>query len=283
MFFFIFRKLSNALGSRSLSACVCFKSRVLTNEQLRKNKSYTAFPHISTEKEPLEDSASPFIHRTSCFRLMPHFSESSFPDPNFSTISVMSVSAQYESSPQVLAVEDSEKEVNTFDETVLHSWRRSTIRQRSFSDPVSKEALGRRSLSLPDMDKETSGVTETLHKVKASPSRLQFPEQPLERLKEEMSPFAQSTHSLPGDSSSIMSVVNTDDGHIGDESFYFQTVAGDEEVTDRWINSKRRQSITKETSHSLLTDIEEGNTEVFEYQNRSSFRKGKRNTFFKVR
>ncbi|KAK2554868.1 hypothetical protein P5673_023519 [Acropora cervicornis] len=80
-----------------------------------------------------------------------------------------------------------------------------------------------------------------------------------------MSPFAQSTHSLPGDSSSIMSVVNTDDGHIGDESFYFQTVAGDEEVTDRWINSKRRQSITKETSHSLLTDIEEGHTEVDSY------------------
>lgn len=265
-FVFIFRKLLNALGSRSLSACVCFKSRVLTNEQLRKNKSYTAFPHISKEKEPLEDSASPFIHRTSCFRLMPHFSESSFPDPNFSTISVMSVSAQYESSSQVLAVEasseDSDKEVNTFDETVLHSWRRSTIRQRSFSDPVSKEALSRRSLSLPDIDKETSGVTETLHKVTASPSRLQFPEQPLERLKEEMFPFAQSNHSPPGDSSSIMSVVNTDDGHIGDESFYFQTVAGDEEVTDRWINSKRRQSITKETSHSLLTDIEEGNTEV---------------------
>ena len=195
---------------------------------------------------------------------MPHFSESSFPDPNFSTISVMSVSAQYENSPQVLIVEasgeDSDEKVNTFDETVLHSWRRSTSRQRSFSDPVSKEALGRRSLSLPDIDKETSGLTETFHKVTASPSRLQFPEQPLERLKEEMSPFAQSAHSLQGDSSSIMSVVNTDDGHIGYESFYFQT--GDEEVTDCWINSKRRRSISKQTSLSLLRDIEEGNTEV---------------------
>ena len=262
--------MTNGLSRRSLSACVCSKSpRFFKDEQLRKNKSYTAFPHINRE-QPFDDSASPFIHRTSCFRLMPHFSESSFPDPSFSTISIIPLTSQYEISQEHSAVEtsgseDSSKEDDAFNETVLHSWRRSTIRQRSFSDPVSmKETLSRRSLSLSDMDKRTSGLNETLSKVMGSPSRLQFPEQPLEKLKEEifLSSSGQSTHSLPGDSSSVMSIVNIDDGHIGDESFYRKTFNGDEEVTDRWINCKRSQSITTQASRTLLTAAEEGRTQV---------------------
>ena len=53
----------------------------------------------------------------------------------------------------------------------------------SYSEPAPVKPEGRvRTLSLPDMEEKRSRGQETMHKVKASPSRLQFPEQSLKNL-----------------------------------------------------------------------------------------------------
>ena len=204
---------------------------------------------------------------------MPHLSESSFPDPGYSTVTVLSLSEQFENSPPNLTFEissdseDSGREQNNTKETVLHSWRRASNRPRSHSEPIFIETEDRaRTWSLPEMEKKSSRVTETMHKVKVSPSRLRFPENTLERLKEELSSpsLAKSIHSsLAVASSSVMSAVDDCEGRSRGSIVYLEAVSGaGEEVTGHWMNRKRTQSIAKPTSVSLLKEIDEKNTEV---------------------
>ena len=262
---------------RSLSDSTSLKSSsVYSAEQLRKTKSYTTFPHIDTQPQHTCTSFSPSIHRTSCFRLMPHLSEDSFPDPNYPTISVLSLCTQYENYPVSVAFEisseseeDSDKEQSSkLEERVLHSWRRPSCRPRSFSEPIHTVETARRARtwSLPDVEEKSSRDNETMHKVKLSRSRLQFPERPLENLKEEVSSCSQgqSSESVKVGSSSVMSVVDNCEENFGDESFSFQEVSGGEEMIGHWINRTRKQPITKPPSFSSLTEIDEGNIEELE-------------------
>ena len=196
---------------------------------------------------------------------MPHLSEGSFPDPNFSTVSVLLLSTQFENEPVDIACEfssDSEasgKEQNNLEETVLHSWRRPSYLFRAQSELVSLGTSNRgRTWSLPDMKEKSSQVDETIYKVKVSPSRLQFPEPPLEKLKEEISAASTEIHC-----SSVVSVVDRCEANCGSEILYPPTVYdGEELVTVHWTNRKRRQSFTKNPSLSLLTEIDNGNTEL---------------------
>ena len=262
----LFRGITHGYRRRSQSDCINSKSaRTFTAEQLRKHKSYTAFPHIASQSKHKERTLSPSVHRSSCFRLMPHLSQGSFPDPNFSTVSVLSLSVPFENGTADIACEissDSEEsgqEQNNFEETVLHSWRRPSYRLRAYSEPVSMGISDRaRSWSLPDMEEKSSQVNETIHKVKVSPSRLQFPEQPLEKLKEEITTASSMVHC-----SSVMSVVDRCEADFDNEVAYPQAVPdGEEPVTVHWTNRKRRQSFTKHPSLSVLTEIDNSNTEL---------------------
>lgn len=269
-----FRAISCEQRKRSLSDSTSLKSpSVLTVEQLRKTKSYTTFPHIDTRLHDKCATLSPTVHRTSSFRLMPHLSEDSFPDPNYSTMSVLSLSGQFEINPADVAFElssDSEDsciEQRNFEEKVLHSWRRPSSRPRSFSEPVSVETASRaRTWSLPNKEENNSPYNETIHKVKFSPSRLQFPVQILDKLKEENSLFSQgqSKASIKFCSSSVMSVVDSYECGFQDEILDPQAVSVGEEVTGHWINRRRRQSITKPPSFSFVAEIHGGNAEDLE-------------------
>ena len=198
---------------------------------------------------------------------MPHLSEGSFLDQNFPTVSVLSLSSQFENYPLNVAgeissdSEDSEREQGADKESVLHSWRRPSCRPRSHSEPVSMghERLAS-SRSLPNIEEKRSQVEETMHKVKASPSRLQFPEQALEKLKEETSVSSRghSSELVRSRSSSVMSML---DSELGDRLVSSQESPGVEEVMGHWINRTRRQSITKRPSFSLVEEVDEGNEE----------------------
>lgn len=265
-------RITPGLRRRSLSDSVSSKSpSTLIVAELRKTKSYTLFPHIDKQSQ-IRETVTPSVHRTSCFRLMPHLSESSFPDPGYSTVTVLSLSEQFENSPPNLAFEissdseDSDTEQNNVKEPVLHSWRRASNRPRSQSEPIFMETENRtRTWSLPEQEKKSSRDTETMHKVKISPSRLRFPENTLERLKEELSSpsVANSIHSsLTVATSSVMSALDDSEGRSRGSIIYLEAVSGGEEVTSHWMNRERTESITKPTSVSFLTEIDEKNTEV---------------------
>lgn len=262
----LYREIIHGYRKRSQSDAINSKSaRTFTAEQLRKHKSYTAFPHIASQSQHKEHTLSPSVHRSSCFRLMPHLSQGSFPDPDFSTVSVLSLSVSFENGTADIACEissdseESDQEQSNFAETVLHSWRRPSYRLRAYSEPVSMGISNRaRTWSLPAMEEKSSQVNETIHKVKVSPSRLQFPEQPLEKLKEES-----TTASTIVYCSSEMSVEDRCEADCDNEVLYPQAVSDVEEpVTVHWTNRKRRQSFTKHPSLPLLTEIDNDNTEL---------------------
>lgn len=260
--------MSNEQRRRSFSDSSSLKPpSVLTAEHLRKTKSYTSLPHIDTHSAFSDDRPSSFVHRTSCFRMMPHLSQGSVLDQNFPTISVLSLSSQFEDYPLNVAgevsseSEDSERELDTNEESVLHSWRKSSYKPRSYSEPVQMEAETRaRTWSLPNMDEKHLRFNETMHKVKTSPSRLQFPEQALEKLREESS-RGRSSDSVRSRSSSVMALVENSDSESVDQLSSPQESAGSEEVMGRWINRNRRPSITKQPSFSLVEEVNEGNKE----------------------
>ena len=179
------RVLDYEQRQRSLSDSTDLNSPgAFTAEKLRKTQSYTAFPHIN-KKSFLQN-----FYRTSCFRIMPHLSEGSFNNEHFPTISVLSRSSQFENYPLNMAGEirsesgDSGWELEINDQTVLHTWLRPAQRTMSHSEPAPVQPEGRvRTWSLHNMEEKRSRGQETMHKVKASPSRLQFPEQSLKNLR----------------------------------------------------------------------------------------------------
>lgn len=252
---------------RSFSDSTTLKTpSVFTAEHLRKTKSYTTFPHINTKSAPTDDELFSFVHRTSCFRIMPHLrSRDSFVDENFPTLSVLSLSSQFENYPLNVACEISSEsedslELGANEESVLHSWRKPSSRPRSYSEPVSMGHEPRaRAWSFPNMEEKLSRVQETIHKVKASPSRLQFPEQALEKLKEEASSSSRghSSESVKSRSSSVMSLVDNCDSEFVDQLFSSEESPGGEEVMGHWINRTRRPSITKQPSFSLVKEVVE--------------------------
>ena len=193
----------------------------------------------------------PSLHRAFCFRLMPHISRGAFPDFNYPTISVLSISSQLDNYSVNLTsevsseCEESDSEKNALvEESVLHSWHRPSCRPRSLSEPVScKAEPSSRTWSLPDIEEKNRFIRqyETMYRVKASPSRLQFPEQTLEKLKEEttMSSQGQATQLTVIPSPLIMEIGDEYEENCGNLKQVFPTQEVPkcvEEVTGHWIN-----------------------------------------------
>ncbi|XP_020627138.1 uncharacterized protein LOC110064425 isoform X4 [Orbicella faveolata] len=267
---FVLRSMPDEQRRRSFSDSTTLNTpRIFTAEHLRKTKSYTTFPHINTQSVPRDDELSSFVHRTSCFRIMPHLSGDCLADENFPTVSVLSLSSLFENYAQNIECEISSESEDSLglgasEEGVLHSWRKPSSRPRSYSEPVSMAPeLPVRTWSLPNMEeKRLSRFQETIYKVKASPSRLILREQALEKLKEEASSLSLglSLESVKSCSSSVMSLVDNYDSEVIDQWFSSQECLGGEDVMGHWINRTRarRHSITKEPSFSLVEEAEEG-------------------------
>ena len=263
----LFRSMPNEQRRRSFSDSTTLNTpRISPAEYLRETKSYTTLPHIDRQSAPRDDKLSSFVHRTSCFRIMPHLSGDCLADENFPTISVLSLSSLFEDYTQNIECEissesEDEMELGANVESLLHSWRKPPSRPRSFSEPVPvAPELPVRTWSLPDMkEKRLSRFQETIYKVKASPSRLRFREQALEKLKEEGSFLSHglSFESVKSCSSSVMSLVDNYDNEVIDQWFSSQERLGADEVMGRWINRTRRNSITKQPSFSLVEEAEE--------------------------
>ena len=265
----LFRSMPDEQRRRSFSDSTTLNTpRIFTAEHLRKTKSYTTFPHINTQSVPRDDELSSFVHRTSCFRIMPHLSGDCLADENFPTVSVLSLSSLFENYAQNIECEISSESEDSLglgasEEGVLHSWRKPSSRPRSYSEPVSMAPeLPVRTWSLPNMEeKRLSRFQETIYKVKASPSRLILREQALEKLKEEASSLSLglSLESVKSCSSSVMSLVDNYDSEVIDQWFSSQECLGGEDVMGHWINRTRarRHSITKEPSFSLVEEAEE--------------------------
>ena len=199
---------------------------------------------------------------------MPLLSEGSFYNEYFPTISVLSRSSQFENYPLNMAGEISSEsedsgwvpEIN--DQTVLHTWRRPAQRTMSYSEPAPVEPEGRvQTWSLPNMEEKRSRGQETMHKVKASPSRLQFPEQSLKNLREEgsLSSLGHTSEAVRSRSSSVMSLVDNYDSQICDQHFPSQEPLEAEEVTGHWANRNRRQSTSKQPSFLMVEEVDEEN------------------------
>lgn len=242
--------------------------RIFTAENLRKTKSYRTFPHIENESTPKDDEFSSLVIRTSCFRIMPHLSEDCLVDENYPTVSVLSRSSLSENYVENVACEISSEsedslELGANEETLLHSWRKPSNRPRSYSEPVSMAPeIPVRTWSLPNMEENRlSRFQETMHKVKTSPTRLRFPEQDLEKLKEETNSLSQglSLESIRSCSSSVMSLVDNYDSEVVDQWISSQERVSGDDVMGHWINRTRRNSITKEPPFSLLLEVEEVN------------------------
>ena len=254
---------------RSLSdSTVLVSSGAFTAEKLRKTQSYTAFPHINKKSTYFDDEPSFNFYRTSCFRIMPHLSEGSFHNEYFPTISVLSRSSQFENYPLNMTCEissesdDSVRELEVNNQTVLHTWRRPAQRTMSYSEPAPVEPEGRvRTWSLPNLEEKRSRGQETMHKVKASPSRLQFPEQSLKNLREEgsLSSLGHTSEAVRSRSSSVMSLVDNYDSQICDQHFPSQEPLEAEEVMGHWVNRNRRQSISKQPSFLMVQEVDEEN------------------------
>ena len=170
---------------------------------------------------------------------MPHLSEGSFHNEYFPTISVLSRSSQFENYPLNMTCEissesdDSVRELEVNNQTVLHTWRRPAQRTMSYSEPAPVEPEGRvRTWSLPNLEEKRSRGQETMHKVKASPSRLQFPEQSLKNLREEgsLSSLGHTSEAFRSRSSLAMSLVDNYDSQICDQHFPSQEPLEAEEV-----------------------------------------------------
>ena len=198
---------------------------------------------------------------------MPHLSGDCLADENFPTISVLSLSSLFEDYAQNVECEissesEDSQELGANVESLLHSWRKPSSRPRSYSEPVSMAPeLPVRTWSLPDMkEKRLSRFQETIYKIQASPSRLRFREQGLEKLKEEGSVLSEgrlSFESVKSCSSSVMSLVENYDSEVIDQWFASQERLGGDEVMGRWINRPRRNSIPKQPSFSMVKEVEE--------------------------
>lgn len=195
---------------------------------------------------------------------MPHLSGDCLVDENFPTISVLSLSSLFEDYTQNIECEissESEEELGAGVEGLIHSWRKPSSRPRSYSEPVSMAPeFPVRTWSLPDMkEKRLLRFQETMYKVKASPSRLRFREQGLEKLKEEASFLSGrlSFESVKSCSSSVMSLVDNYDNEVIDQWLSSQERLGGDEVMGRWRNRPRKNSITKQPSFSMVEEAKE--------------------------
>ena len=250
---------------RSLSdSTVLVSSGAFTAEKLRKTQSYTAFPHIIKKSTCFGDEPSLNLYRTSCFRIMPHLSEGSFHNEYFTTISVLSRSSQFKNYPLNMACEissgDSGGEPEINDQTVLHTWRRPAQRTKLYSESAPVEPEGWvRTWSLPNMEEKHSRGQETMYKVRASLSRLQFLEQSPKNLREEgtLSSLGHTSEAFRSRSSSVMSLVDNYDSEICDSNFPFQEPLEAEEVMGHWVNRNRRQSISKQPSFLMVEEVDE--------------------------
>ena len=132
----------------------------------------------------------------------------------------------------------------------------------SYSEPAPVKPEGRvRLWSLPDMAEKRSRGQETMQKVKASPSRLQFPQQSLKNLGDEgsLSSLRHTSEAVRSRSSSMMSLVDNYDSQICDQHFPSQEPLEAEEVTGHWVNRNRRQSISKQPSFLMVQEVDEEN------------------------
>ena len=123
----------------------------------------------------------------------------------------------------------------------------------SYSEPAPVKPEGRvRTCSLPDMEEKRSRGQETMHKVKASPSRLQFPQHSLKNLRGEGS-LSSLRHT------SVMSLVDNYESQICDQNFPSQEPLEAEEVTGHWVNRNRRQFTSKQPSFLMVQEVDEEN------------------------
>ena len=111
------------------------------------------------------------------------------------------------------------------------------------------------------MEEKRSRGQETMHKVKAYPSRLQFPEQSLKNLREEgsLSSLGHTSEAFRSRSSLVMSLVDNYDGQICDQHFPFQEPLEAEEVMGNWVNRNRRQAISKQLPFLMVEEVDEEN------------------------
>ena len=116
-------------------------------------------------------------------------------------------------------------------------------------------------MELTDMEEKRSRGQETMHKVKASPSRLQFPENSSKKLREEgsLSSLRHTSEAVRSRSSSVMSLVDNYDSQICDQHFPSQEPLEAEEVTGHWVNRNRRQSTSKQPSFLMVQEVDEEN------------------------
>ena len=114
------------------------------------------------------------------------------------------------------------------------------------------------------MEEKRSRGQETMHKVKASPSRLQFPEQSLKNLREggSLSSLRHTSEAVRSRSSSLMSPVDNYDSQICDQHFPSQEPLEAEEVTGHWVNRNRRQSTSKQPSFLMVQEVDEENEAI---------------------
>ena len=132
----------------------------------------------------------------------------------------------------------------------------------SHSEPAPVKPEGPvRTWSLPDMEEKHSRGQETMHKVEASPSRLQFLEQTLKNLREEgsLSSLRHTSEAVRSRSLSVMSLVDNYDSQICDQHFPSQDPLEAEEVTGHWVNRNRRQSTSKQPSFLMVQEVDEEN------------------------
>ena len=132
----------------------------------------------------------------------------------------------------------------------------------SYSEPAPVKLEGRvRTWSPPDMEEKRSRGQETMHKVKASPSRLQFPQHSSKNLIEEgsLSSLRHTSEAVKSRSSSVMSLVDNYDSQICDQHFPSQEPLEAEEVTGHWVNRNRRQSTSKQPSFLMVQEVDEEN------------------------
>ena len=100
-----------------------------------------------------------------------------------------------------------------------------------------------------------------MHKVTASPSRLQFPEKSLKNLRQEgsLSSLRHTSEAFSSPSPSVMSLVDNYDNQICDQHFSSQEPLEAEEVTGHWVNRNRRQSTSKQPSFLMVEEVDEEN------------------------
>ena len=109
------------------------------------------------------------------------------------------------------------------------------------------------------MEEKHSRGQETMYKVRASLSRLQFLEQSSKNLGEEgtLSSLGHTSEAFRSRSSSVISLIDNYDREICDSNFPFQEPLEAEEVTGHWVNRNRRQCISKQPLFLMVEEVDE--------------------------